>query len=89
MEATATSATIAFMGGDVDMTSQDFAEYLGRLTGRPVAVDEWIHLRSGQQARAAGWLAERGLAGEGVRAALNKQFQPCSRAAPGYTRRQL
>jgi phosphopantetheinyl transferase (holo-ACP synthase) len=55
---------------------QDFADYLSRLLGRPVAMDEWIRLRSGQQARVAGWLTERGLAVDGIRVALNAPFQP-------------
>ncbi len=40
-----------------DMSSQTFVIYLTQLLGRPVSLEDWVRLTSGQQARVAGWLA--------------------------------
>jgi phosphopantetheinyl transferase (holo-ACP synthase) len=64
------------MAGNAPATSQEFAAYLGRLLGRPVAVDDWVRLTSGQQARAGGWLAERGADLPTLREQLSASFQP-------------
>jgi phosphopantetheinyl transferase (holo-ACP synthase) len=67
----------------------DFAEYLSRLVGRGVAVDEALNLSSGQQARAAGWLAERGFAPPQLRAQLGGRFTPAGLLGAGEASRPL
>jgi phosphopantetheinyl transferase (holo-ACP synthase) len=66
------------MVGNAEATSREFATYLGRLLGRPVAVEDWVRLTSGQQARAGGWLAERGVDLPTLRVQLSASFQPAA-----------
>jgi phosphopantetheinyl transferase (holo-ACP synthase) len=71
-------AGTAFMDGKVTFKAEDFAAYLGKMLGRGVALDAAVQLTSGQQARAAGWLAERGLADEDLRTRLSIPFSPAT-----------
>ena len=64
------------MDGKSTMDSEDFAGYLSRMLGRSIEMDAIVRLASGQQARAASWLAERGIAGEDLRSRLSAPFQP-------------
>lgn len=66
------------MVGDVMLKAQDFADYLGRLLGRSVALDDVVQLTSGQQARVGGWLAERGVGDPRLRSRLSAPFRPGS-----------
>jgi len=52
----------------------EFTAYLTRMLGRSVDVDQTLTLTSGQQARAAGWLAERGFAPSQLRKELSAPF---------------
>lgn len=54
----------------------EFTQYLSRMLGRDLAADETLTLSSGQQARAAGWLAERGFAPGQLRSLLGGRFTP-------------
>lgn len=54
----------------------EFADYLTRMLGKPIAVDQPTTLSSGQQARAAGWLRERGCNPPDLRARLRSRFSP-------------
>lgn len=54
----------------------EFTRYLSRMLGRDLAADETLTLSSGQQARAAGWLAERGFAPGDLRSRLGGRFTP-------------
>jgi phosphopantetheinyl transferase (holo-ACP synthase) len=58
-----------------ELDAQGLAEYLARLLGRPVEVDTLVKLSSGQQARVAGWLAERGFATKRARESLASPFR--------------
>jgi phosphopantetheinyl transferase (holo-ACP synthase) len=78
MEPTAIYVGIVSTDGKTVMTSQDFANYLGQLLGRHVAPDDWVRLSSGQQARAGGWLAERGVGIPDLRNRLSTIFQPAT-----------
>jgi phosphopantetheinyl transferase (holo-ACP synthase) len=54
----------------------EFTDYLTRMLGRRVGADDALTLTSGQQARAAGWLSERGFAPTQLRAQLSSRFSP-------------
>ena len=70
------------------MNLPDLEAYLGRLLGRPVAADERLKLTSGQRARVAGWLLERGITPDPQ--VLSSAFHPpqllaATTAPPGMT----
>ena len=54
----------------------EFTQYLSRMLGRDLVPDDPLTLTSGQQARAAGWLAERGFAPSELRSRLGGRFTP-------------
>jgi phosphopantetheinyl transferase (holo-ACP synthase) len=58
------------------MSPQEFADYLSVLLGRRISPGDWVRLTSGQQARAGGWLAERGVTIADLRSRLASSFQP-------------
>jgi phosphopantetheinyl transferase (holo-ACP synthase) len=58
------------------MDSQEFADYLSQLLGRRILPGDWVRLTSGQQARAGGWLVERGVTVADLRSRLASSFQP-------------
>lgn len=62
-------------------TQTEFAAFLSRMLGRSVTADEVITLSSAQQARAAGWLGERGYHPAELRPFLSKRFAPGRLAA--------
>jgi len=64
------------MDGNLTIDPEDFAKYLGTMLGRSIELNAVVQLTSGQQARAASWLAERGLGGEDLRSRLSRPFQP-------------
>jgi phosphopantetheinyl transferase (holo-ACP synthase) len=64
------------MDGNSAVSAQDFADYLSQLLGRRISPDEWVRLSSGQQARAGGWLIERGISIADLRSRLSAPFQP-------------
>jgi phosphopantetheinyl transferase (holo-ACP synthase) len=64
------------MDGNLTIDPEDFAKYLGRMLGRSIELDAVVQLTSGQQARAASWLAERGLGGKDLRSRLSTPFRP-------------
>jgi phosphopantetheine--protein transferase-like protein len=61
-----------------ELHPQGLAEYLARLLGRPIEIDTLVKLSSGQQARVAAWLAERGFTGERTRESLSSPFRPAA-----------
>jgi phosphopantetheinyl transferase (holo-ACP synthase) len=68
---------------------QDFTDYLSRLLGHDVKPSAPVTLTSGQQARVAGWLSERGIAPTDLRGRLGVAFLPVavldSQVSPGRT----
>jgi phosphopantetheinyl transferase (holo-ACP synthase) len=78
MERKAIYAGIASMVGEANMSSQDLVIYLTKLLGRPVALDDWVRLTSGQQARVAGWLTGNAMNIPDLRTRLSMPFQPAS-----------
>ena len=64
------------MDGNSAVSAQDFADYLSQLLDRRISPDDWVRLSSGQQARAGGWLIERGISIADLRSRLSTPFQP-------------
>jgi phosphopantetheinyl transferase (holo-ACP synthase) len=91
MAPTGISAETVLTDGECNMNMQsELAAYLTRMLGHSVAVDQLLTLTSGQQARAAGWLAERGFAPPQLRAKLCAPFTPLglldsASATPGHS----
>jgi phosphopantetheine--protein transferase-like protein len=68
------------------MNPQELVDYLKRLLGRNIGLDDWITLSSGQQARTAAWMADRIAVPEDLRARISVPFQPIKVLAVGDDR---